>query len=131
MQICIILYIYANLYNIIHICLVYNVILTLIKQYKPIIVHKIIKNQILFLSGFCRELGIGIVAYSPLGRGFFTTGPKLVETLSNDDVRKVCVNVYYVMGFRPSRPNYFTCTAHLYLYCTLLVPHTYASYIRH
>ena len=38
------------------------------------------------------------------------------------------VNVYYVMGFRP---NYFTCTAHLYLYCTLLVPHTYASYIRH
>ena len=38
------------------------------------------------------------------------------------------VNVYCVMGFRP---NYFTCTAHLYLYCTLLVPHTYASYIRH
>ena len=41
------------------------------------------------------------------------------------------VNVYYVMGFRPFRPNYFTCTAHLYLYCTFLVPHTYASYIRH
>ena len=38
------------------------------------------------------------------------------------------VNVYYVMGFRPS---YFTCMAHLYLYYTLLVPHTYASYIRH
>ena len=38
------------------------------------------------------------------------------------------VNVYYVMGFRP---NYFTCTAHLYLYYTLLVPHTYVSYIRH
>ena len=38
------------------------------------------------------------------------------------------VNVYYVMGFRPS---YFTCIAHLYLYYTLLVPHTYASYIRH
>nr|POE94993.1 putative aldo-keto reductase 2 [Quercus suber] len=36
----------------------------------------------------CRELGIGIVAYIPLGRGFFSTGPKLVETLSNDDVRK-------------------------------------------
>ena len=95
MQICIILYIYANLYNIIHICLVYNVILTLIKQYKPIIVHKIIKNQILFLSGFCRELGIEIVAYSPLERGFFTTGPKLVETLSNDDVRKVCRSIYH------------------------------------
>ena len=28
-------------------------------------------------------------------------------------------------------PNYFTYTAHLYLYYTLLVPHTYASYIRH
>ncbi|XP_047066597.1 probable aldo-keto reductase 2 isoform X4 [Lolium rigidum] len=25
----------------------------------------------------CRELGIGIVAYSPLGRGFLSTGPKL------------------------------------------------------
>ena len=32
------------------------------------------------------------------------------------------------MGFRPS---YFTCIVHLYLYYTLLVPHTYASYIRH
>ena len=29
------------------------------------------------------------------------------------------------------RPNYFTCIAHLYLYYTLLVPYTYASYIRH
>ena len=41
------------------------------------------------------------------------------------------VNVYFVMGFRPFRLYYFTCTAHLYLYCTLLVLHTYASYIRH
>ena len=32
------------------------------------------------------------------------------------------------MGFRPSC---FTCIAHLYLYYTLLVSHTYASYIRH
>ena len=32
------------------------------------------------------------------------------------------------MGFRP---NCFTCIAHLYLYYTLLIPHTYASYIRH
>ena len=32
------------------------------------------------------------------------------------------------MGFRP---DYFTCIAHLYLCYTLLVPHTYASYIRH
>ena len=32
------------------------------------------------------------------------------------------------MGFMSS---YFTCIAHLYLYYTLFVPHTYASYIRH
>ena len=32
------------------------------------------------------------------------------------------------MGFRPSC---FTCIAHLYLHYTLLVSHTYASYIRH
>ena len=37
------------------------------------------------------------------------------------------VNVYYVMDFRPS---YFTCIAHLYLYYILLIPHTYASYIK-
>ncbi|XWS13298.1 hypothetical protein CRYUN_Cryun36dG0025400 [Craigia yunnanensis] len=37
----------------------------------------------------CRELGIGIVAYSPLGRGFFSSGPKLVETFSDDDFRKL------------------------------------------
>ncbi|KAL1323044.1 hypothetical protein AAHE18_04G230800 [Arachis hypogaea] len=36
----------------------------------------------------CRELGIGIVAYSPLGRGFFTTGSKLLDNLSQDDYRK-------------------------------------------
>lgn len=29
----------------------------------------------------CRELGIGIVAFTPLGRGFFSSGPKIVETL--------------------------------------------------
>ncbi|CAI9762827.1 unnamed protein product [Fraxinus pennsylvanica] len=36
----------------------------------------------------CRELGIGIVAYSPLGRGFLSFGPKLLETLSEGDSRK-------------------------------------------
>ncbi|XP_065852265.1 probable aldo-keto reductase 2 [Euphorbia lathyris] len=36
----------------------------------------------------CRELGIGIVAYSPLGRGFFSSGPKLIETLTEGDFRK-------------------------------------------
>ncbi|XP_077243442.1 putative aldo-keto reductase 2 [Tasmannia lanceolata] len=36
----------------------------------------------------CRELGIGIVAYSPLGRGFFTTWPKLLANLEDNDYRK-------------------------------------------
>ncbi|CAA3027927.1 auxin-induced protein PCNT115-like [Olea europaea var. sylvestris] len=43
----------------------------------------------------CRELGIGIVAYSPLGRGFLSSGPKMVETLSEDDARK------YLPRFQP------------------------------
>ncbi|GFY82246.1 NAD(P)-linked oxidoreductase superfamily protein [Actinidia rufa] len=37
----------------------------------------------------CRELGIGIVAYSPLGRGFFSSGPKMVDTIAKDDFRKL------------------------------------------
>ncbi|XP_068669400.1 probable aldo-keto reductase 2 [Aristolochia californica] len=36
----------------------------------------------------CRELGIGIVAYSPLGRGFFSSGAKLLDQLADDDYRK-------------------------------------------
>jgi len=36
----------------------------------------------------CRELGIGIVAYSPLGRGFLSSGPKVVESLSEGDFRQ-------------------------------------------
>ncbi|KAK8967735.1 putative aldo-keto reductase 3 [Platanthera guangdongensis] len=36
----------------------------------------------------CRELGIGIVAYSPLGRGFFSSGTKFVDSLSDQDFRK-------------------------------------------
>jgi len=36
----------------------------------------------------CRELGIGIVAYSPLGRGFFSGGAKLVKELPDNDFRK-------------------------------------------
>ncbi|XP_012072591.2 probable aldo-keto reductase 3 [Jatropha curcas] len=37
----------------------------------------------------CRELGIGIVAYSPLGRGFFSSEPNLVQNLAEGDFRKV------------------------------------------
>nr|XP_009794432.1 PREDICTED: auxin-induced protein PCNT115-like [Nicotiana sylvestris]XP_016450213.1 PREDICTED: auxin-induced protein PCNT115-like [Nicotiana tabacum] len=36
----------------------------------------------------CRELGIGIVAYSPLGRGFLSSGPELLEDLSSEDFPK-------------------------------------------
>ncbi|WMV48492.1 hypothetical protein MTR67_041877, partial [Solanum verrucosum] len=34
------------------------------------------------------ELGIGIVAYSPLGKGFLSLRPKLLEDLSNEDFWK-------------------------------------------
>ncbi|MCC6445329.1 MAG: aldo/keto reductase [Armatimonadetes bacterium] len=36
----------------------------------------------------CRELGIGFVAYSPLGRGFLTGKIKRVEDLAEDDWRR-------------------------------------------
>ncbi|KAL2895643.1 putative aldo-keto reductase 2 [Bienertia sinuspersici] len=36
----------------------------------------------------CRELGIGIVAYSPLGRGFLALGAKVMDSLTNNDFRK-------------------------------------------
>ena len=40
------------------------------------------------------------------------------------------VNVYYVLLWALGPIAFFTCIAHLYLYYTLLVPHTCASYIR-
>ncbi|KAA8527869.1 hypothetical protein F0562_035262 [Nyssa sinensis] len=43
----------------------------------------------------CRELGIGIVSYSPLGRGFLSSGPKMVDNLSKEDFRK------YLPRFQP------------------------------
>ncbi|PIN07679.1 Voltage-gated shaker-like K+ channel, subunit beta/KCNAB [Handroanthus impetiginosus] len=36
----------------------------------------------------CRELGIGIVPYSPLGRGFLAAGPTFIQNLSESDFRK-------------------------------------------
>ncbi|KAG5560601.1 hypothetical protein RHGRI_003802 [Rhododendron griersonianum] len=38
----------------------------------------------------CRELGIAIVPYSPLGRGFLSGGANLVANLVDGDFRKVC-----------------------------------------
>ncbi|KAF5820121.1 putative perakine reductase [Helianthus annuus] len=37
----------------------------------------------------CRELGIGIVPFAPLGSGFFASGPKVMDNLADDDYRKV------------------------------------------
>src|SRR5258707_3877047 len=37
----------------------------------------------------CRELGIGFVAYSPLGRGFLTGQIKKFDDLAADDYRRV------------------------------------------
>ena len=45
-----------------------------------------------------RELGIGIVAYSPLGRGFFSLGAKLLEGLSDTDFRKVASLRYTIIA---------------------------------
>ncbi|KAK9050534.1 hypothetical protein SSX86_030496 [Deinandra increscens subsp. villosa] len=50
----------------------------------------------------CRELGIGIVAYSPLGRGFFSSGPKMLEKLEDGDFRK------YMPRFQPENLKHNT-----------------------
>lgn len=40
------------------------------------------------LLDVCRELGIGFVAYSPLGRGFLTGQIKSIDDLAEDDYRR-------------------------------------------
>lgn len=40
------------------------------------------------LLGVCRQLGIGFVAYSPLGRGFLTGRIQRFEDLADDDFRR-------------------------------------------
>src|SRR6266446_7419791 len=40
------------------------------------------------ILGACRELGIGFVAYSPLGRGFLTGQIKRFDDLAEDDYRR-------------------------------------------
>jgi aryl-alcohol dehydrogenase-like predicted oxidoreductase len=37
----------------------------------------------------CRELGIGFVAYSPLGRGFLTGAIRSIDDLDEDDYRRI------------------------------------------
>lgn len=41
------------------------------------------------ILGLCRELGIGFVPFSPLGRGFLTGGLKASEDLGPNDFRRV------------------------------------------
>ncbi|KAJ0079237.1 hypothetical protein Patl1_24174 [Pistacia atlantica] len=53
----------------------------------------------------CRELGIGIVAYSPLGRGFFSSGPKLLENISKDDFRQCGASRLSLVGKGVSLPR--------------------------
>jgi aryl-alcohol dehydrogenase-like predicted oxidoreductase len=40
------------------------------------------------ILGVCRELGIGFVAYAPLGRGFLTGQIKRFEDFASDDYRR-------------------------------------------
>ncbi|KAL5131274.1 IN2-2 protein [Glycine soja] len=48
------------------------------------------------------ELGIGIVAYSPLGRGFLSSGTKLLENLTQDDFRQSGASFLPHFRFSPS-----------------------------
>ncbi|KAL8525143.1 hypothetical protein ACS0TY_014674 [Phlomoides rotata] len=49
----------------------------------------------------CRELGIGIVPYSPLGRGFLAAGPTFIQNLSETDLRKVRKTLLFILLFFP------------------------------
>lgn len=57
-------------------------------------VRNIKRPCLLFL--YFRELGIGIVAYSPLGRGFFSSGARFIQNLSECDFRKVSNTFIFV-----------------------------------
>nr|CAN72769.1 hypothetical protein VITISV_020057 [Vitis vinifera] len=50
-------------------------------------------------EGKIKELGIGIVAYSPLGRGFLSSGAKMVDNLSDNDSRKETPISYLLRAF--------------------------------
>jgi len=48
----------------------------------------------------CRELGIGFVAYSPLGRGFLTGQIKKPDDLAADDYRRLIAQPFCLSGGR-------------------------------
>lgn len=59
----------------------------------------------------CRELGIAIVAYSPLGLGFFAKGPKLIENIDNANYRKAT----WIHGVSKSYYECYTKTMFCYI----------------
>ncbi|XVE84610.1 hypothetical protein DITRI_Ditri17bG0026300 [Diplodiscus trichospermus] len=81
----------------------------------------------------CRELGIGIVAYSPLGRGFFSSGPKIVETLSSDDSRKVCIANFHNWILAHKKLFYVLLGAytHTYIYICVCVALSKLQFLLH
>ncbi|XP_057783710.1 auxin-induced protein PCNT115-like [Salvia miltiorrhiza] len=54
----------------------------------------------------CRELGIGLVPYSPLGRGFLSVGPKMLENASKGDFRKAFCPRFYDENLESNRIIY-------------------------
>ncbi|KAM7465366.1 hypothetical protein LguiB_012928 [Lonicera macranthoides] len=66
-----------------------------------------------------RELGIGIVPYSPLGRGFFSAGAKLIESLSDNDFCKLGSSECYITN---TKKGLGTTKAHRHPYAYRGIP---------
>lgn len=60
-----------------------------------ILIWILVHIYIMLLFVGCRELGIGIVPYSPLGQGFFCAGSKVAEGMKDDDLRRVICHLEY------------------------------------
>ncbi|KAJ0770260.1 putative perakine reductase [Helianthus annuus] len=59
----------------------------------------------------CRELGTGIVPFAPLGSGFFASGPKVMDNMADNDLRKirVCLPEIGISALdAPGKPFYNT-----------------------
>ncbi|PCG96394.1 Aldo/keto reductase [Penicillium occitanis (nom. inval.)] len=55
-------------------------------EYSPFALE--IESQEINLLATCKELGVAVVAYSPLGRGFLTGQLKSIDDLDQDDFRR-------------------------------------------
>lgn len=55
-------------------------------EYSPFALE--IESQEINLLATCKELGVAVVAYSPLGRGFLTGQLKKIDDLDQDDFRR-------------------------------------------